>query len=124
MSASASLSRAVRRLASPYALGTSVVSPRPVLMAQSASTRRMLSSSGAKLAEGKPGQKDHVTDKEDRLDVQSNNSGKGFDQKAQGSGGSATSQSDSRNSTKRTKEEHPESPVIIGMQDERGGKGR
>lgn len=44
--------------------------------------------------------------------------------KARNEGGSATSQSDSRSSTKKAKDEHPEAPdVVIGMQDERGGKG-
>ncbi|KAF1351012.1 hypothetical protein BDV97DRAFT_397978 [Delphinella strobiligena] len=66
----------------------------------------------------------HTTNKTDRLDVQSDNSAKGKEAKTRNEGGSATSQSDSRSSTKKAKEEHPEAPdVVIGMQDERGGKG-
>lgn len=44
--------------------------------------------------------------------------------RSQDSGGQATRQKDERNSTARAKQEHPEAPdVVIGMQDERGGKG-
>lgn len=46
-----------------------------------------------------------------------------FRDKSQGSGGSATSRKDERNSTQKAKEEFPEAPTVIGMQDERGGKG-
>ncbi|KAF2774214.1 hypothetical protein EJ03DRAFT_370325 [Teratosphaeria nubilosa] len=39
-------------------------------------------------------------------------------------GGHATRQKDERNSTAKAKRDHPEAPdVVIGMQDERGGKG-
>lgn len=38
-------------------------------------------------------------------------------------GGSATREKDERNSKSRAKQEFPESPVQIGMEDERGGKG-
>lgn len=96
----------------------------------------------------------HTTNKKDTLDVQSENSAKGteyvsfpssrstnlvasnLDQKSvgltdavnrahsQGTGGTATSRSDARNSTQQAKKENPEAPdVVIGMQDERGGKG-
>ncbi|KAK3114785.1 hypothetical protein LTR53_006562 [Teratosphaeriaceae sp. CCFEE 6253] len=44
--------------------------------------------------------------------------------KAQDTGGQAVRQKDERNSTAKAKKDHPEAPdVIIGMQDERGGKG-
>jgi len=43
--------------------------------------------------------------------------------RAKGGHDSATSQSDVRKSTERAKQENPEAPVTIGMQDERGGKG-
>lgn len=43
--------------------------------------------------------------------------------RAQDVGGSATRERDERNSASKAKEEFPESPVQIGMQDERGGKG-
>lgn len=41
-----------------------------------------------------------------------------------GEGGHATTEADERNSTAKAKKDHPEAPdVVIGMQDERGGKG-
>ncbi|TKA83331.1 hypothetical protein B0A55_00617 [Friedmanniomyces simplex] len=44
--------------------------------------------------------------------------------KAQDTGGQATRQKDERGSTAKAKKDHPEAPdVVIGMQDERGGKG-
>jgi hypothetical protein len=43
---------------------------------------------------------------------------------AQGTGGTATEQADSQGATAKARKEHPEAPqTIIGMQDERGGKG-
>jgi len=68
--------------------------------------------------------KQHATTKKDKLDVQSEQVGKA--QSAQSSGGvdNTTSESDSTNSTAKARKEHPEAPdTIIGMQDERGGKG-
>jgi hypothetical protein len=45
-------------------------------------------------------------------------------QKARDTGGHALRQKDERDSTAKAKKEHPEAPdVVIGMQDERGGKG-
>jgi hypothetical protein len=44
--------------------------------------------------------------------------------KANATGGNATGQSDSQGATAKAKREHPEAPqTVIGMQDERGGKG-
>lgn len=44
--------------------------------------------------------------------------------KAQGVGGTATEEGDTRSNTERAKKDHPEAPdVVIGMQDERGAKG-
>lgn len=44
--------------------------------------------------------------------------------RASDTGGHATRGADERNSTARAKKDHPEAPdVVIGMQDERGGKG-
>ncbi|GAB7350391.1 hypothetical protein MBLNU459_g1012t1 [Dothideomycetes sp. NU459] len=66
----------------------------------------------------------HATNKKDKLDVQSDSSGKAREAKSRGEGGSATTESDSRGSTQQAKKDHPEAPdVVIGMQDERGGKG-
>jgi hypothetical protein len=38
-------------------------------------------------------------------------------------GGNATREKDETNSKSKAKQEFPESPVQIGMEDERGGKG-
>jgi len=44
--------------------------------------------------------------------------------KASGTGGNATGQNDNEGATAKAKKEHPEAPdTVIGMQDERGGKG-
>ncbi|KAF2087382.1 hypothetical protein K490DRAFT_13253, partial [Saccharata proteae CBS 121410] len=67
---------------------------------------------------------EHTTNKDDKLDVQNANSHAGRESHATGTGGQATSRRDERNNTERAKKEHPEAPdVVIGMQDERGGKG-
>ena len=60
----------------------------------------------------------------DANDVQSAASQSGMDQKRKGEDGSSgISQKDERNSSQRTKEQHPEAPKgpVLGMQDERGG---
>jgi hypothetical protein len=86
---------------------------------------------------------EHATDKKDKLDVQSANAAEGQKyilfpaidinpctdpalcrSKNRDEGGTATQRRDSNNSTSQAKKEHPEAPdVVIGMQDERGGKG-
>jgi len=67
---------------------------------------------------------EHATDKKDKLDVQSANAAEGQKAKANDQGGTATQRRDSNNSTAQAKKEHPEAPdTVIGMQDERGGKG-
>ncbi|KAF2502817.1 hypothetical protein BU16DRAFT_521480 [Lophium mytilinum] len=67
---------------------------------------------------------EHATSKKDRLDVQSDSAHSGKNSKATGEGGTATEQSDSQGATAKAKKEHPEAPdTVIGMQDERGGKG-
>ena len=44
--------------------------------------------------------------------------------KSRDEGGTATQRRDANNSTAKAKQENPEAPdVVIGMQDERGGKG-
>lgn len=67
----------------------------------------------------------HTTDKP-ALDVQAETSQQG--REAHNSGkeesSSATSRKDQSNSNQRAKEDHPEAPgPVIGMNDERGGKG-
>ncbi|KAI7084620.1 hypothetical protein KC356_g6592 [Hortaea werneckii] len=72
------------------------------------------------------GSREHALDKGVKGDpnVQSEQSMGGRASRAQNTGGQATREKDERNSTKRAKEEFPEAPdVVIGMQDERGGKG-
>ncbi|EKG20802.1 hypothetical protein MPH_01886 [Macrophomina phaseolina MS6] len=67
---------------------------------------------------------DHTTNKTDRTEVQSDNAFSGKEAHSTGTGGSATSRKDERSSTAKAKKDHPEAPdVVIGMQDERGGKG-
>ncbi|KAK6006244.1 hypothetical protein QM012_006654 [Aureobasidium pullulans] len=67
---------------------------------------------------------EHATNKKDKLDVQSANAAEGQKSKSRDEGGTATQRRDSNNSTAKAKQENPESPdVVIGMQDERGGKG-
>jgi hypothetical protein len=44
--------------------------------------------------------------------------------KSRDEGGAATQEKDTNNATAKAKKDHPEAPdVVIGMQDERGGKG-
>ncbi|KAL1618482.1 hypothetical protein SLS54_007210 [Diplodia seriata] len=98
------------------------------LAASATQTSRPLSTSIPRWGYGKsdkafPDEK-HTTEKTERADVQSENSQAGMESHATGTGGSATSRRDERSSTARAKKEHPEAPdVVIGMQDERGGKG-
>ncbi|THW04384.1 hypothetical protein D6C98_00379 [Aureobasidium pullulans] len=67
---------------------------------------------------------EHATDKKDKLDIQSDTAAKGQESKSRGEGGTATQRRDANNSTAKAKQENPEAPdVVIGMQDERGGKG-
>ncbi|KAG9515074.1 hypothetical protein KCU71_g10899, partial [Aureobasidium melanogenum] len=67
---------------------------------------------------------EHATDKKDKLDVQSANAAEGQKSKSRDEGGTATQRRDANNSTSKAKKENPEAPdVVIGMQDERGGKG-
>ncbi|MCJ1415316.1 hypothetical protein MMC32_001648 [Xylographa parallela] len=66
---------------------------------------------------------DHTTNSKDELDVQSAASKSGQRERAEGSHASATSEKDTRNDNERAQKENPESPMVIGMNDERGGKG-
>ncbi|TID18491.1 hypothetical protein E2P81_ATG06406 [Venturia nashicola] len=69
--------------------------------------------------------KQHATTKKDKLDIQSEQVGKGQEARSAGGQDTTTSQSDSTNSAKKAKEEFPEAAdnAGIGMQDERGAKG-
>ncbi|KAI4251254.1 MAG: hypothetical protein LQ352_004965 [Teloschistes flavicans] len=70
---------------------------------------------------------EHVTNRTDELDVQSSASKSGARQRAaedEHVGSSATSQKDPSNQNEKAKQDHPEAPgPVIGMNDERGGKG-
>ena len=64
--------------------------------------------------------KEHVVRNNDELDVQSKASHSGMKEREQGSSGSsAISSKDDTNSKQKAKEEHPEAPDLIGMEDER-----
>ena len=64
---------------------------------------------------------DHTTNSKDELDVQSAASKSGKRERVEGSHASATSEKDTRNDNERAQKDHPESPMVIGMNDERGG---
>jgi len=67
--------------------------------------------------------RDHAV-KRPAHDVQSQTAQKGMKDHEEGKEGSdAISRKDERNSHEKTKEEFPEAPTTIGMNDERGGKG-
>ena len=66
--------------------------------------------------------KDHVTNKKDTLNVQSSSSKAGKEARAEDAhNSSSSSEKDERNSNARAQKEHPESPIVIGMNSERGG---
>ncbi|KAL9119134.1 MAG: hypothetical protein Q9187_004313, partial [Circinaria calcarea] len=68
------------------------------------------------------GRSDHVTNRKDTLDVHSSSSKAGKQARVEDSpNSSATSGKDERNDNARAQKDHPESPVVIGMNDERGG---
>ncbi|KAL1619139.1 hypothetical protein SLS56_010227 [Neofusicoccum ribis] len=97
-------------------------------LTSSQTTIRPLSASVPRYGYGKPQKSNpdeqHTTNKTDKNDVQNDAVHKGQEAHATGTGGTATSRRDERNSTARAKQEHPEAPdVVIGMQDERGRKG-
>ena len=65
----------------------------------------------------------HTTRKKDQLDVQSANSKEARESRTKDTGGNATREKDEAGGKSKAKQEFPESPVQIGMEDERGGKG-
>ncbi|KAF2151068.1 hypothetical protein K461DRAFT_322380 [Myriangium duriaei CBS 260.36] len=96
------------------------VLPRPAAPARAITYSAVRTIKSTDIGEGKK----HATQKNERLDVQSDNAGAGQDAKKTGSGGQATSQKDSRDNVSRAKQDHPEAPdTAIGFQDERGSKG-
>ncbi|MCJ1350825.1 MAG: hypothetical protein MMC33_000806 [Icmadophila ericetorum] len=69
----------------------------------------------------------HVTNSGDELDIQSGASKSGKRERAQdpaGQGSAAATEEDKGRNNKRAKKDNPEAPgPVIGMNDERGGKG-
>ncbi|OCL11313.1 hypothetical protein AOQ84DRAFT_287503 [Glonium stellatum] len=66
----------------------------------------------------------HATRQSSSENVMSSSVQQGISDRKKGTGGNATEEKDSAGSTQKAKQEHPEAPdVVIGMQDERGGKG-
>ncbi|KAI4126380.1 MAG: hypothetical protein LQ338_003776 [Usnochroma carphineum] len=70
---------------------------------------------------------EHTINRTDELDVHSGSSKSGHRQRAtedEHEGSSAASQKDPGNQNEKAKRDHPEAPgPVIGMNDERGGKG-
>jgi len=104
--------------------------PRILIPAAQPAVVRSLHTSPKNFSDGKStdrtqqASKQHATTKEDQLDVQSDSVGSGKGARAAGGEDNTTAQSDTTNSTAKAKKDHPEAPdVVIGMQDERGGKG-
>lgn len=67
---------------------------------------------------------EHVTNREDGLDIQSSASKSGKQERAAGGSAqsSAASEKDHGDQNRKAKEDHPEAPgPVIGMNDERGG---
>ncbi|KAI4233725.1 MAG: hypothetical protein LQ349_004226 [Xanthoria aureola] len=95
--------------------------------------RRTISTTPLCLSDNKPNSpswsgrqpSEHVTNRNDELDVHSGASKSGARQRAeddQHEGSSATSQKDPGNQNEKAKRDHPEAPgPVIGMNDERGG---
>ena len=89
-------------------------------------TQRFASSDNpGKKASSTPGwegrsSKEHTVRNNDELDVQSKASHSGMKEREQGnSSSSAINSQDDTNSKQKAKEEHPEAPTLIGMEDER-----
>ena len=92
--------------------------PRPFVFRRTLPIGR-LASSGATLPGRQP--EEHAVNRKDEKDVQSQQSQQGMRDKQEGNeGAQAVSQKDERNSNQRAQEEHPESPMVIGMNDEKG----
>jgi hypothetical protein len=65
--------------------------------------------------------KEHVTNSTDELDVHSSASKSGTRERIEDSpSSSASSEKDTRKDNERAQKDHPESPIVIGMNDERG----
>jgi len=69
--------------------------------------------------------KRHVLEqgKDKEPNIHAYESNKGLENHEAGTGGNATSRKDTTSAKAQAKNEHPEAPVVIGMEDERGSKG-
>ncbi|MCJ1250823.1 hypothetical protein MMC30_008051 [Trapelia coarctata] len=98
--------------------------PRRIPLLSLRRTTRSLTTSRPFLAGNSVGSgpDDHVTNRTDELDVQSAASKAGEKERVENaSRDSASSEKDVKKDNERAKKESPESPVVIGMNDERGG---
>jgi hypothetical protein len=92
--------------------------PEPATKSEKPSTRAHDTGPGWGGREGR----DHAV-KRPPLDVEAETAQQGMQDHAQRKEGSdAISRKDERNNQQKAKEEFPEAPVVIGMNDERGGK--
>ncbi|KAI9848769.1 MAG: hypothetical protein M1830_007271 [Pleopsidium flavum] len=91
----------------------------------SGSSNRTITSSRTLQAWSGSGGENHVTNSKDELDIQSGASKSGKrDRTEDNEQSAAASERDSRKDGERAKKDMPEAPgPIIGMNDERGGKG-
>ncbi|KAF2674809.1 hypothetical protein BT63DRAFT_435854 [Microthyrium microscopicum] len=85
--------------------------------ASAASYKKAETSSGGDISQDK-----HMMEKDHSKDPQTLGKNRAKSQQQAGEGGNAV-QGDSQGATAKAKREHPEAPQVIGMQDERGGKG-
>jgi len=83
-------------------------------------TRKFSTSTVGRKGEGGK-EKDHVTDETDSHNVQHDADREGKKERATGEGSRGATEG-SGGSNQKAKEEFPEAPDTIGMQDERGGK--
>lgn len=100
------------------------MSPLRLLARAPCLTRRLSTSPALRAGMGWEGSdgKEHTTNKKDTLDVQSSSSKAGKEARAEDAhNSSATSEKDETNANARAQKEHPEAPLVIGMNDERGG---
>jgi hypothetical protein len=94
------------------------VSPRTTTTLTAAVARRLSNSSIRSKWEGRQPE-ENTTREKDKHNVQHDASKEGKQERAEGDGSRGTSEK-SGNANKKAKEEFPEAPDTIGMQDERG----
>jgi len=91
--------------------------------ATATATRTLSSSTPGKKWEGRQPE-ENIAREPDSNNVQIDASKEGKKERASGEGSAATSEKDKGNQNEKAKEDHPEAPgPVLGMNDERGGKG-